>query len=91
MPRLATVRLLPDGWSSVRAPGPRALVEKMIVLERSEQTLVDAHALVYVRVHGGGPEVGLCVHANGTVELWVHDDPCGDGSTPSASWKRDRP
>lgn len=89
MPYLATVRLLPDGCSSISAPA-HWRPEKTIRVDRDESVLIDCHALVYVSMAGGGPEVGLRVTPSGTVEVWVHDDPYGDGENPSAQWTHER-
>lgn len=90
MPYLATVRLLPDGYASIHAPDGWRPTEKVIRLEREESTLVDKDALVYISLEGGGPEVGVRVSRTGHVEVWVHDDPFGDGSEPSARWEHSR-
>jgi hypothetical protein len=88
MPYLATVRLLPDGFSSFHAPDERRGVERAIRMEREEKTLVAGHALVYVEI-GCDREVGLSVSPSGKVEVWVHDDPYGDRDGPSACWTYD--
>lgn len=87
MPYLATVRLLPDGWSSVDAP-TQWTQEKIIRVEREEKTLIDKHALVYVDI-GCQREVGICVTPHGKIEVWVHDDPYGNGDEPSKRWEYD--
>lgn len=87
MPYLATVRLLPDGWHSAKASVGWGR-EKVVMVEREEKTLVEGHALVYVSI-GCHREVGLSVTPQGKVEVWVHDDPYGDGTEPSARWTHD--
>jgi hypothetical protein len=82
------VRLLPDGFSSFHAPDERRNVERVIRMEREERTLIAGHALIYVEI-GCDRELGLSVSPNGKVEVWVHDDPYGDGAEPSARWTYD--
>ena len=89
MPYLATVRLLPDGYSSIHAPNHgvgRFQGQKIIRLEREEKALMDGHALVYVSI-GCQREVGITVTPHGKIEVWVHDDPYGDGDEPSKRWE----
>lgn len=87
MPYLATVRLLPDGNYSIHAPDSWRQ-EKIIRVEREEKVLVDGHALVYVSI-GCQREVGITVTPRGKIEVWVHDDPHGDGRLPSKRWEYD--
>lgn len=87
MPYLATVRLLPDGWSSVRAPSEWRPA-KIVRVEREEKVLTEEHALVYVSI-GCQREVGVRVTPTGKVEIWIHDDPYGDAEEPSARWTHD--
>lgn len=89
MPYLAKVRLLPDGNYSVRAEGGMTAQRNRIVrVERDESVLIGGHALVYVDI-GCQREVGISVTPHGKVEVWVHDDPYGDGAEPSARWEYD--
>lgn len=88
MPWLATIRLLPDGNSTVHADSGWPRSRKGFSVERREQTLVNRHALVYISI-GCDREVGLEVTANGKVRVWVHDDPHGDGIEPSATWEHE--
>jgi hypothetical protein len=87
MPYLATVRLLPDGYSSLGAPKPEIFGpgRKMVRLEREEKVLIDNHALIYVSI-GCQREVGIEVTPHGKVRVWVHDV---DGEEPSAAWEHD--
>jgi hypothetical protein len=90
MPYLATVRLLPDGYGSIHAPDrgvDRFRSQKVIRLEREEKVLVDRHALVYIDI-GCQREVGITVTPHGKIEVWVHDDPYGDGE-PAKRWGYD--
>ena len=88
MPYLATVRLLPDGAHSVRAPEEWHRAERIIRVEREEKTLIADSALVYVEI-GCQRELGLRITPEGKVEVWIHDDPYGDGAEPSVRWEHD--
>lgn len=81
MPYLATVRLLPDGWSSARSPIEIPQTEKIVRLEREEKVLIDGHALVYVDI-GCQREVGLTVTPHGKIAVWIHDDLYNDEAEP---------
>jgi hypothetical protein len=85
MPYLATVRLCPDSYHFIIAPVALSTREKIIVLERQEQTLIDGHALLYVEI-GTQREVGIRATPSGKVEIWIHDDPYGEGE-PTARWE----
>lgn len=88
MPYEASVRLLPDGFHSIHAPRTIPGGDKIVLLERSERTLIDRSALVYVSI-GCSREVGVTVTPNGKVEIWIHDEPYGDADEPSARWTYD--
>lgn len=93
LPRLATVALLPDGWSSVRVepgspmvPTGRGPGGDVVKTERRAEVLVRDGAVVRVAIWGG-PEVVLRVAVGGALELLAFG-PSHDGdSDPDAEWR----